>query len=297
MPAASFIALLNATWYGSPLNSGYGRAGDLYALANVWPNATSYAAWFLQSESAWALVGLLAFLAVKRRHFDSRPIALAALMIATTLGCYLAYSRFDAWWYLRFLLPAAGAAATVIAIGMVVIARAVPAPWGRLAAAAVFCMLVRATWSFASGTGVFGPLRDAERHYVDAGVFVARNLPANAVVFTKQHSGSARFYGGRMTLRYDQLDKDWAPRAAAVVEHAGMHPYMLIDDWEIADVRSRFGFPEHAPLPWPVVARTREAGGVTVLDLTSGAAPARLALESGSAVHRCSGPALSLKAR
>src|SRR5262249_40620222 len=150
-------------WYGSPFASGYGRAGDLYALGNIWPNVKLYAAWFLESESPWALVGLIALFPIAWRRADARAIGICALMVGLTLAAYLAYGTFEVWLYLRFLLPAGGAAATLIGVGSVTVARAVPTPWGRLAAAATLAALVATTVSFAWRASVFGGLRDGER--------------------------------------------------------------------------------------------------------------------------------------
>src|SRR5262249_55253770 len=77
--AQTFIAALNSRCYGSPLVSGYGSASELYSLANVWPNVKLYASWFLDSESGWALVGLIALLPIGWKHADRRAIAIAAL--------------------------------------------------------------------------------------------------------------------------------------------------------------------------------------------------------------------------
>jgi len=145
MAAQLSIFALHSFWYGSPLGSGYGRTADLYAIANICPNATLYASWFLQSESPWAIVGVLALLPIAWRDANKRAIAMSALMVAGTVAAYLAYAPFDAWWYLRFLLPAGGAAAALIAVGIITLARAVPAPWGRGAACAAVAALVTTT--------------------------------------------------------------------------------------------------------------------------------------------------------
>ena len=39
------------------------------------------------------------------------------------------------------------------------------------------------------------------------------------------------------------------------VERAGYHPYLVIDDFEIPQVRQVFGLAADAPLPWPIRAR------------------------------------------
>jgi len=293
--AALFIAAVNTTWYGSPGGSGYGNTRDLYSVGNIWPNIKLYTAWFWQSESPWAIVGILAFVPRVRPSADTRTLAVSVAAILVTLACYLPYSTFDVWWYLRFLLPAAGAAATLIAVGLVALARAVPAPWGRLAACITLTALSSAGVTFASGANVFGGLRDSERHYIEVGEFVSSALPANAAIFAIQHSGSLRFYGGRMTLRFDWIDKGSEGHAAAEVEGVGLHPYLVVDDFELPQARVVFGFAEGERLPYPVVARMRELGGTTVFDLGSSAAvSAPVALEPGNA-RRCSGPGVPLR--
>ena len=61
---------------------------------------------------------------------------------------------------------------------------------------------------------MFGPLKAGERRYADVGTYIHQALPPNAVVFSVQHSGSVRYYSGRMTIRWDLIDRDWTARAA-----------------------------------------------------------------------------------
>ena len=48
-----------------------------------------------------------------------------------------------------------------------------------------------------------------------------------------------------------------------------LHPYMVIEDFELPQMRDWFGLAPDAPPPWPLVARMREHGGVSVLDMSS----------------------------
>jgi hypothetical protein len=65
--AGLVIATLQYVWYGSPLSSGYGRADELFARANAWPNARLFARWMGEAEgtmvaaAAAAVVLTLAF--------------------------------------------------------------------------------------------------------------------------------------------------------------------------------------------------------------------------------------------
>ena len=127
-------------------------------------------------------------------------------------------------------------------------------------------------------------MKAGERRYADVGTYIHEALPPNAVVLTVQHSGSVRYYGGRMTIRWDLIDRDWTARAAAELERLGLHPYMVIEDWEMPQMRGWFGLAPDAPIPWPLVARMREPVGVSVLDMSSQprrAEPFRRALEPG----------------
>ena len=269
IPAALLIATLNAMWYGAPWHSGYGSAADLYSIENISVNVRRYSGWLLQSQSWWVLLAVVPLLPVMRRYAEPTSIRLAVVMVAVTLLCYVGYAPFDAWWYLRFMLPAMGAVAVLIGAGIVAIARQIPQPWGRVAAGCVLWLTVLSALRFAVGVGVFGGSKAGELRYVDIGRFVGRTLPDNALIFTMQHSGNIRFYGGRLTIRYDFLDKDWASRATAELERLGYHPYMVIDDWEAPYVRNQFGFAPDSPLPWQVFARMRELGGLTVFDMAT----------------------------
>jgi hypothetical protein len=287
VPVVVFVAALNTFWYGSPANSGYGAARELYRLENVWPNLKLYSSWLWQSQSPWLLLTLAPLLPFFRRRVNARVLAACALIAIVTLASYISYSQFELWWYLRFLLPGFGAFAVLIAAGAVAIARALPQPFGRIATAAALCMMIAATISFAEDKEVFGGLRANERRYVDIGEFAADRLPPNAALFAVQHSGSLRFYSGRLTLRYDWVQPAWAAAVPAAVERAGRHPFLVVDDFEIPQVRRQFGFPADAALPWPIVARMRELGGMTVFDMATHPEPGSpVALAPGSR-HWC----------
>jgi hypothetical protein len=83
------------------------------------------------------------------------------------------------------------------------------------------------------------------------------------------HSGSVRYYGGRMTLRYDMLDQAWLDRSLAWLEQHGAHPYLLVSDWEIPQFLGRFERQEAAgQLARPPVFRYQgQAGEIFLFDL------------------------------
>ena len=266
--SASMIAILNAYWYGSPLLSGYGEPRALYSIHNVWPNLQRYPVWLWRSQSPWIFVAIGAA-CVPAQGSSGRRIALAAAMFVVTFLGYVAYAPFDQWWYLRFLLPGLGALFALAAAGIVSIGERLPRPWGRVLAVALLAVLVWRSAASASAFGMFGPFRESEHKYLEVGTFIAREMPSNAVFFALQHSGSIRFYGGRHTLRYDQLDRQAAHLAPQELERDGLHPYLAVEDAEIPDVRLAFDLPSDRPLPWPYVARMDHFGGISIFDMAS----------------------------
>jgi len=242
-------------------------------VKDVWPNVQRYGLWLWQSQSPWMLLAAVPFVPSLRVNIASGPIASCAATFIVTLSCYVAYFQFEEWWYLRFLLPGLGAFFVLVAAGLVMLARRVPPPWGRLAAAIIVILMTQYVARYASSKGVFGTIKVVERRYIYVGEFIRRTLPSSAVVLSMQHSGSIRFYGGRMTLRYDWVPPEWAPTLAADLERLGYHPYLVIDDWEVPDLREQFKLAGEGPLPWRLMAHMREPGGVSVFDMSPGPAP------------------------
>ena len=139
------VAILNTMWFGAPSNSGYGAAREIYLWSNVWPNVKLYSTWLWQSESPWVLLALVPFVPPFHRYTNRSVIAFCLLFALATFGCYASYSQFEVWWYLRFLLPAAGAFAVLVAAGLASIPQALPKPFGAIAAGAVLWLFCAST--------------------------------------------------------------------------------------------------------------------------------------------------------
>jgi hypothetical protein len=296
VPAALAIGVLNAAWYGSPLMSGYGSPAILYSLRNVPANLQRYPLWLSQSQSPFVVIALLSLAAPAGRM--RAAVALAWAFVLVTLFCYLVYVPWDEWWYLRFLLSGFGAMFALIAVSLSIVAERLPRPWGPAAAVILLAVLVWRSAAFTGAFDMFGPFKASEHRYADVGAFIARRLPANAVVFAWQHSGTIRYYGGRYTLRYDLLDAPAAPRVVSDLERLGLHPYLAIDDAERPAAQRSFRLPDNGPLPWPYVARLDRAGGVSIYDLaTHPSAAAPVAIETGLAPAYSAPRQITLRAR
>ena len=87
-------------------------------------------------------------------------------------------------------------------------------------------------------------------------------LPPDAVIITMQHSGSIRYYTGRMIVRWDALEsRAWLDRAVAFLRDRGVATYALLEYWEEAEFRQRFTRPAAARRARSRSRRDRAGGG------------------------------------
>jgi len=255
-----FLAWLNARLYGSPVASGYGPAADLFALRNVPVNAGRYVRWLLETQTPVVLAGVVApFVAwLGRRRAAGVPSPaqgwIGLVFAALVLACYLPYSPFEEWWYLRFLLPAIPVLLVLTTPLLVRLVSLAPAGVRAPLLVAGVALLGSYYVAVASEPSAFD-LRRLESRYLAAGAFASRDLPPNAILLSVQESGPLRLYGGRTTVRFDQLDAQGLDAAVQFLDRAGYRPYFVLEAWEEAQFRDRFS--RHSALgllDWPPMA-------------------------------------------
>jgi dolichyl-phosphate-mannose-protein mannosyltransferase len=236
LPAILLIAFLDDRLYGSPLSSGYGALGDLYAWSHVGPNLRRYFAWFVLAQTPIALLGLGALLMPARRLWkaaaDLRIVPILALFVALLWGQYLVYEVYDSWGFLRFLLPSW----PLIMVGLAAVLLAASDAWlARLprvvaqTALALFVVILGG-WTFSAvvrDNVLLG--RQLAANEAPLGQLVRKHTVDNSVVLVWERSGTIRYYSGRTTLRYDFLDGDWLDRAVAWLRERGVHVYAVLD--------------------------------------------------------------------
>ena len=236
------IAAIYQSLYGSPFVSGYGRFSDQFAWANLLPNIRNYFSWFVDTQTVIGLVGLAVALIPLRRVWpgvaDRRaPVMLAALLVVTWVQ-YFAYLVFDNFRYLRFLLPTwpfVMLGVGVVAVGLTRRGR----PSLTLATAALVLGVGITCWRQAAQEGAFRAWQ-SDRRFVAVARLVRDVTPPNSAVLAMIHSGSLRYYGGRMTIRYDILDQGWLDRGVEWLTARGVPVYALLEDWEIEPFATRF---------------------------------------------------------
>ncbi|MEQ1575173.1 MAG: glycosyltransferase family 39 protein [Vicinamibacterales bacterium] len=253
VPGCLAVAMIQWTFHGSPLRSGYGALDGLFAFAHVAPNAQRYASWLWQTHSPLLLLAVVAPIVLP--GWLSR---LLATLVLVTLACYLPYTVFDDWWYLRFLLPAIPlllvlTVATIDALAQRATRHSAPRRAAVWTLAVVTAFLAVTLIREARARQVFDLAR-LESRFARAGEFVARRLPDNALVVTSWESGSVRFYSGRRTLVWDGLDPAWLDRALDFARERGLEPYLLFESWEEPIFRRRFTSSALGALDWPPIA-------------------------------------------
>jgi hypothetical protein len=211
-------------------------------LAYLQTNLTRYVGWLLQSES-WLVVVTVLPIAIRRVRQAVVLIGgtpLVALFAAAVVASYLFYLPFEDWWFLRFLLPAFPILFVFEAVAVDWAVRNFRGPFARLTLALILIVSFAYRAWFVTAHGLMRVGGDEQR-YVAVGEYIDRALPPNAVVLSMQHSGSVRYYSGRLTFRYDLLSPTRLPSVLEWFRARGFRPYILLDDSEETDYRRRFG--------------------------------------------------------
>ena len=242
LPGCTIVAAVNTWLFGSPLSSGYGDLGPLFSLANVPATFRSYGRSLLETQTPLVVAGVIALLLAPRAIWPTAAARAGARLLAAvflvTWAVYAAYSPFDAWWFLRFLLPAWPAmfvgTAAVVAWGLAGIGIRAPA-------AAMAGMLALGLYGLAVTThrGVF-PHDEGERRYATIARLVEARTESSAMILASMHAGPVRYYAGRATMRFDLLDPAWLDRSVEWLRERDRHPYALVEDWEMPAFARRF---------------------------------------------------------
>jgi hypothetical protein len=238
IPGALGVAWVNNTLYGSPLTSGYGDLGPGFSLEYVATNIRRYPAWWLESQGPFAFVFLASFWFWRKNRPMRHEFLVLAGFAVTLWLLYLFYLPFEAWWFLRFLVPAVPFVFLLCADA--VVQAAGQSATVRVVALAAFTVIIAAHVSrFIDTRDILGTGK-GERRYLEPALHLASTIPPDAVIVAMQHSGSLRYYTGRLILRWDELDPSWLDRTVAFLRARGIATYLVAESWEEEQIRSRF---------------------------------------------------------
>jgi hypothetical protein len=252
LPFVLAIAAFQNAMYGGPLKSGYGDLGSLFGADHVFPNLKRYPVWLVRTETPFILLALAGPWALSGAARRTAWWLLA--FAAATFACYIPYEIFDAWWYLRFVLPAFPPLLILSSAAFLFAVSRLSVPVRALAIGAITAVLVAFHLTAAMNGSAFR-MRDYERRFRDGGEYVAQHLPANAAVITVWQSGSVRFYSGRLTMLWNSIEPDWLDRSLEFLRAQGYQPYFLFERSEEQEFRARFD--RHSrlgALDWPPIA-------------------------------------------
>lgn len=242
IPGCVGVAVINTSLFGSPLSSGYGQLSTLFSFANVPTTLASYSRWLFETETPVVFAGAVVLLVAPSRVWATSCSRGAArflgVLLLTVWALYAAYPAFDAWWFLRFLLPSWPPMCIGTVAAMVWLCNR-DARWGH--AATIIAVLALGAYGLriTAQRHVFTD-DEGERRYATIAQLVASQTEPSAMILASIHAGSVRYYAGRATLRFDLLDEAWLDRTLRWLDEHGHHPYVLIEDWEMPGFRKRF---------------------------------------------------------
>jgi hypothetical protein len=266
-PAGALVAWINTKFYGAPWMSGYGSTETLYSLSYLGTNLRQFSMWLLSTQTPFVLLALV-FFAVPALCRPSRvpfPRLLLGGSAAAVVFAYVFYLPFDAWWYLRFLLPAWPVMMIAAAAGVDAMTRRIH-PWASSIALGISVVLVGVVGVATAAERAAFDIGRWERRYVDVARFFASHSDSKAVAISLQHSGTLRMYAGRLTLRFDQLDPEWLDRAVQFLADNGRRPFIVLEDGEVEMFRKRFAaVSQTGRLDWPPIGQF-ESSRVVVYD-------------------------------
>jgi hypothetical protein len=242
IPGCLFIAWINNALYGSPLASGYGSLSVLFSASYVVPNLERYGRWLVESQTPLAVVGIAVLLvpvkAIWRTQEQQQAARLLGASVMVVWALYVMYTPFEAWWFLRFLLPAWPAMCLGSAALLVRVAQGRHLAL-RIIGCAILAFVGAHNLYYASTHGAF-PSGEGEHRYVSIAKMVEQATDPSGVIFAGQHGGPIRYYAGRTIIRFDLLDRAWLDRAVQWLNTQGRRPYFLLEEWEMLEFQERF---------------------------------------------------------
>jgi hypothetical protein len=241
--AAGSLAVLfvNFRLFGSPFRSGYGSLSTLFAFGHVTANFVSYGRWLLHSETAWILLALLPIVVSRMRPawMTLRTVVPLALFAVILSVIYLLYLPFDHWMFLRFFLAGLPLLFILQSAALAWLARAIPSPIAVPGLVLLTIFLIHQRLDFVMSQRML-EMGEGEQRFLTIARYVDQQLPANAVILSKQHTGTIRFFSGRTTLRFEWLEPSRLGPAIAWLAERGRPPFIVLEDGEEEEFRRRF---------------------------------------------------------
>jgi hypothetical protein len=183
-------------------------------------------------------VCLVAPLVLLARSPNLRTALLVCVFPIAVWVPYFAYTVFETWTYLRFMLPSFPVLFAVLAAVLVSSSVGKQSLQARVAVSMLTATLILHGWFYAYSNDVFS-LRRAEQRYARAVDYV-RSLPTRTVAISNLHSGTLRHYTGRDVIRWEVLDPEALDVAIAYLRSRDLSVYAVLDRGEIEPFKQYF---------------------------------------------------------
>jgi len=252
--------------FGSPFVSGYGGINAIYEWSSVPPNLLQYPRYAIETHAPLALAGLVAWCVPARMLWPSVSRTMQVFILGYIVTVVVPYYFFEPASnpaYLRYLLPVA----PIVMVGGARLLVLVARPGVRAAVVTLFVIAYGAN-SVRALVESGGFDQRPEYRYPAVAALVRRHTAPTSVIYAAQHSGSIRYYGGRVTLNFVELNAAWLDRSIDWLAEHGAHPYALLDYWEVPQFKQQFpGARRLAQLDAPPIVAYRGIYPVYLYDL------------------------------
>jgi hypothetical protein len=272
VPVLGPLMFLNLKLYGSASSTGYGGLDQYFEAANILQNVSDYFWRIVRGETAalWLVAAAVLIVVLRRRApVEESPGLWPSGLIASAVGAlmlavYLPYGVFPDWAYLRFLMPALTVALVFVGALVTEAAARVPAPLRGPMLVLAMAVACTSNVLVARREQVFN-LRFYESRYRTVGHYLKETLPPNPVVITFQESGAINYYTGAPISRWDYMPQELDDSVSAFRQR-GLHPILVVEDWERPNLRARFPKSRLAVLDWVPRADIGETTRVWIMD-------------------------------
>lgn len=258
-PFAAALAWYQHVQYGSAIGTGYGDVGSLFTRTHLGPNLVHYAEWVPKLLP----IGCLALLVIWQpwRRLG-RVVAGLWLWVVAVFGFYALYQHtHDAWWFLRFVLPAFPA---LVVLAMLAVDRFVGDRRLRIRGVAVDARVLIAIVAVVVSALDF--VQVARTRYIlltkayhepyrSIAAWANENLPDDAVVLAMQTSMTLYHYTGFPVVRWDVVTPEHFTQLREGVRASGRPLYAILFRFEAEDDRWR-----ERPAVWRKIAEVNEVG-------------------------------------
>jgi hypothetical protein len=237
------MALYQEHLYGSPFRSGYPGIWSEFAMVHFGTTLAHFAVWIARLLPAGVLV--LPLLVARPWTGRARVFAAFCAWVAAFVGFYAFYAvSHEAWWCLRFLLPAFPAVVLLAVLGLEAAAKRSfadqQARAGLVAAVALVGINAAMAWHWMRHLTVLDN-NAYQYEYVDSCAWAHANLPGDAIVVTWHASGAIYYYTPFPVLRWDQIGTDDLPGVLAALEAAGRPVFALLSPADLDEAMARMG--------------------------------------------------------